>query len=174
MAKIAVNSITPVKKISPVTVTICEQPVEVVQYLPVNDKLALVERVMNYTIDDTGFFNPMRLEVYTLLEVVKTYTNISITAKMMEDAAKTYDILEMNGVFDAVIAAIPEGEYDTLFGAIEECTEHAVKYLNSFSGIMKTITQDYDATKMNVDEIMQTLNQPEKIGLVKDILDKIG
>lgn len=174
MAKVSLKAITPIKKVDPRIINIGEQEVEVIQYLPVNDKLALVERVLNLTIDDTGFLNPVRLEVYAILEIVKTYTNISITDKMMENAPGTYDLLMINEVLDHVIAAIPEDEYDAIFDAIEDCAEHTVKYLNSFVGMMKTVTNDYDATKMNVDEIMKTLDQPDKIGLVKDILDKIG
>ena len=174
MAKVSLKAVTPIKKVDPQIIKIGEQEVEVIQYLPVNDKLALVERVLNLTIDDTGFLNPVRLEVYAILEIVKTYTNISITDKMMENAPGTYDLLMINGVLDHVIAAIPEDEYDAIFDAIEDCAEHTVKYLNSFVGMMKTVTNDYDATKMNVDEIMKTLDQPDKIGLVKDILDKIG
>lgn len=174
MAKVSLKAITPVKKVDPQIIKIGEQEVEVIQYLPVNDKLALVERVLNLTIGDTGFLNPVRLEVYAILEIVKTYTNISITDKMMENAPSTYDLLMINEVLDHVIAAIPEDEYDAIFDAIEDCAEHTVKYLNSFVGMMKTITNDYDATKMNVEEIMKTLDQPDKIGLVKDILDKIG
>lgn len=174
MAKVSLKAITPVKKVDPQIIKIGEQEVEVIQYLPVNDKLALVERVLNLTIDDTGFLNPVRLEVYAILEIVKTYTNISITDKMMENAPSTYDLLMINEVLDNVIAAIPEDEYDAIFDAIEDCAEHTVKYLNSFVGMMKTVTNDYDATKLNVEEIMKTLDQPDKIGLVKDILDKIG
>lgn len=174
MAKVSLKAVTPIKKVDPRMITIGEQEVEVIQYLPVNDKLALVERVLNLTIDDTGFLNPVRLEVYAILEIVKTYTNISITDKMMDDAPKTYDVLMINGVLDSVIAAIPEDEYDAIFDAIEDCAEHTVKYLTSFVGMMKTVTNDYDATKLNVEEIMKTLDQPDKIGLVKDILDKIG
>jgi hypothetical protein len=174
MAKVSLKAITPIKKVDPQIIKIGEQEVEVIQYLPVNDKLALVERVLNLTIDDTGFLNPVRLEVYAILEIVKTYTNISITDKMMENAPGTYDLLMINGVLDHVIAAIPEDEYDAIFDAIEDCAEHTVKYLNSFVGMIKTVTNDYDATKMNVEEIMETLDQPDKIGLVKDILDKIG
>lgn len=174
MAKVSLKAITPIKKVDPRIINIGEQEVEVIQYLPVNDKLALVERVLNLTIDDTGFLNPVRLEVYAILEIVKTYTNISITDKMMENAPGTYDLLMINEVLDHVIAAIPEDEYDAIFDAIEDCAEHTVKYLNSFVGMMKTVTNDYDATKMNVEEIMKTLDQPDKIGLVKDILDKIG
>lgn len=174
MAKVSLKAVTPIKKVDPQIINIGEQEVEVIQYLPVNDKLALVERVLNLTIDDTGFLNPVRLEVYAILEIVKTYTNISITDKMMENAPGTYDLLMINEVLDHVIAAIPEDEYDAIFDAIEDCAEHTVKYLNSFVGMMKTVTNNYDATKMNVEEIMATLDQPEKVGLVKDILDKIG
>lgn len=174
MAKVSLKAVTPIKKVDPQIIKIGEQEVEVIQYLPVNDKLALVERVLNLTIDDTGFLNPVRLEVYAILEIVKTYTNISITDKMMENAPNTYDLLMINEVLDRVIAAIPEDEYDAIFDAIEDCAEHTVKYLNSFVGMMKTVTNDYDATKLNVEEIMKTLDQPDKVGLVKDILDKIG
>ena len=174
MAKVSLKAVAPIKKVDPHMIKIGEQEVEVIQYLPVNDKLALVERVLNLTVDDTGFLNPVRLEVYAILEIVKTYTNISITDKMMDDAPKTYDVLMINGVLDSIIAAIPEDEYDAIFDAIEDCAEHTVKYLNSFVGMMKTVTNNYDATKMNIEEIMATLDQPDKIGLVKDILDKIG
>lgn len=174
MAKVSLNSITPIKKVDSVKIKIGEQEVEVLQYLPINDKLALAERVLNMTLDDTGFLNPVRLEVYTYLEIIRTYTNISITDKMMENAPKTYDLLEMNNILVEVVNAIPEEEYNALIGMIEDSAEHTVKYLTSFVGMMKTVSQDYDATKMNVDEIMNTLDNPEKIGLVKDILDKIG
>ena len=174
MAKVSLNSITPIKKIDSVKIKIGEQEIEVLQYLPINDKLALAERVLNMTLDDTGFLNPVRLEVYTYLEIIRTYTNISITDKMMENAPKTYDLLEMNNILVSIANAIPEEEYNALIGMIEDSAEHTVKYLTSFVGMIKTVSQDYDATKMNVDEIMNTLDNPEKIGLVKDILDKIG
>lgn len=174
MAKVSLKTVAPIKKVEPQIIKINEQDVEVVQYLPVNDKLALVERVLNLTIDDTGFLNPVRLEIYTILEIVKTYTNISITEKMIEEAHKTYDTLMINGILDTIIAAIPEDEYNAVFDAVEDCAEHSVKYLTSFVGMMKTISNDYDATKLNVDEIMKTLDQPDKVGLVKDILEKIG
>ena len=155
-------------------ITINEQEIEVAQYMPIQDKLAMIERILNFTIDNTGFLNPVRLEVFTVLEIISTYTNINITDKMMENAPKTYDSLMINGVIDAIIEAIPEDEYNAVFDAIEDCAEHTVSYLNSFAGMIKTVTENYDATKMNVEEIMNTLDDPEKVGLVKDILEKIG
>lgn len=155
-------------------ITVNEQEIEVAQYMPIQDKLAMIERILNFTIDNTGFLNPVRLEVFTVLEIISTYTNINITDKMMENAPKTYDSLMINGVIDAIIEAIPEDEYNAVFDAIEDCAEHAVSYLNSFVGMMKTVTEDYNATKMNVDEMVNILGDPEQMGLVKDILEKIG
>lgn len=155
-------------------ITINEQEIEVVQYMPIQDKLAMIERILNFTIDDTGFLNPVRLEVFTVLEIISTYTNINITDKMMENAPKTYDSLMINGVIDAIIEAIPEDEYNAIFDAIEDCAEHTVNYLNSFVGMMKTVTENYNAAKMDVDQIMNDLDDSNKIGLVKDILEKLG
>lgn len=174
MAKISLSAIAPIKKIDPVTIQINGQDIEVIQYLPTQEKLALVERVLNRTIDDTNFFNPVRMEVYTVIEIINTYTNISITEKMIENAPKTFDTLVMNKIIDAVVEAIPEEEYDTVFDAVEDCAVHITNYLNSIQGVLKTVAQDYDATKMNVDEMMKTLDQPDKVGLLKDILDKLG
>jgi hypothetical protein len=142
--------------------------------MPIQDKLAMIERILNWTIDNTGFLNPVRLEVYTVLEIISTYTNINITDKMMENAPKTYDSFMINGVIDAIIEAIPEDEYNAIFDAIEDCAEHTVSYLNSFVGMMKTITEDYGATKMDIESLSNVLDDPDKIGLVKDILEKIG
>ena len=115
MAKISLSKIAPIKKIDPVTIKIGEEEVIVTQYLSTDDKIALIERVLNVTVDDTGFFNPMRLEVYFHLEIIRTYTNISITDNMMANPTKTYDLLIMNQILDAVLEAIPEEEYEFLF-----------------------------------------------------------
>ena len=174
MAKVAFTKLTPIKELENKVITIGDQEITVMQYLPVNDKLALVERVLNLTIDDTNYLNPVRLEIFTNIEIIKTYTNISITEKMMENPAKIYDLLLLNGILDKVIEVIPEEEYDDIFNAVTECAVHVINYLNSFAGMIKTISENYDATKLNVEDMMKTLDQPDKVGLLKDILDKIG
>lgn len=174
MAKVSLTSITPIKKVDPITIDINGQTVTVEQYLPINDKLAIVEKVLAQTIDDTGFLNPVRLQVYTELEILRAYTNISITDKMMADAAKTYDLLRLNGILDNVIKSIPVEEYDTVFDAIDDSANHTVKYLTSFLGMIKTVQDNYNTSEMNVENLMQTLGDPNQIGLVKDILEKIG
>jgi hypothetical protein len=134
----------------------------------------MIERILNSTVDTTGFLNPVRLEVFSVLEIINTYTNINITEKMMDNAPKTYDSLMINGIIDKIIEAIPEDEYNAVFDAIEECAEHTVNYLNSFAGMIKTIRENYDSAEMNAEDIIATLGDPDKIGFVKEVLEKIG
>ena len=174
MAKISFNKLTPIKSVEPTIITIGENEITVERYLPMADKAAFIERVLNTVIDDTGFINPMRLDVMFHIELIKTYTNISITEKMMENPSKVYDLLVLNNILSAVLEVIPEEEYEDLMNDVGECAKHTVDYINSFAGMIKNITTNYDSTKMNVEDIISTLGDPNQIGLVKDILDKIG
>ena len=61
---------------------------EVKHYLPIKEKLELVSRIINQSVDDNGFYNPMRVKLYMVLEVVYAYTNLSFTEKMKEDPFK--------------------------------------------------------------------------------------
>ena len=46
-------------------------------YLPLKDKIELVNNVINQSVDDNGFYNPIRVKLYMTLEIVYAYTNIS-------------------------------------------------------------------------------------------------
>ena len=37
---------------------------EIKQYLPLKEKIELVQRVINQSVDDNGFYNPMRVKLY--------------------------------------------------------------------------------------------------------------
>ena len=65
---------------------------EVKSYLPFKEKLELVSSVINQSVDENGFYNPMRVKLYMTLETVYAYTNLSFTEKMKEDPFKLYDI----------------------------------------------------------------------------------
>ena len=66
------------------TVIINEQEIEIKQYLPVNEKLRLIGDVIAQAADENNFSNPIKLEVFTKLEIVFTYTNLSFTEKQKE------------------------------------------------------------------------------------------
>ena len=174
MAKISLSKITPIKKIDPIVITIDDQNIEVIQYLPVQDKMEMLEHILSHAIDDTGFFNPTRLEVFFTLFMIKTYTNISITEKMIEEAPKTYDLLEMNGVIEKIVSTIPTEEYASILSATEETAQHVSQHLTSFASMLTNILEDYKSAQMDVDTMAQTLSDPAQMGLVRDVLAKMG
>jgi hypothetical protein len=155
-------------------ITIGEQEIEVRQYLPISDKLDLIARVLEQAADDNNFSNPIKLEVFTNLEIIFVYTNISFTDKQKEDLVKLYDILESNDIFNTVISAIPKMEYKSIIEGVEECSEAIYSYRNSVMGIIETISQDYSQLDMDATALQAKIGNPENLALLKDILTQMG
>lgn len=174
MAKINLKQLITIKATEPITININNIDITVKQYLPLDEKMELVQRVLNRAVDETGFFSPMRLDVILELEIIRTYTDINITDKMMDTPGKVYDQIENNGIWRDILTTLPQTEYHALHQAVNDCAAAVTSYQTSFVGVMKNISENYDATKINIDELMKTLDQPDKVGMVKEILDKMG
>ncbi len=168
-AKMALKINTEVK-----TVKIGEQEIEVKQYLPVNDKLILISHVLNNSIDDANFSNPIKLDVFTNLEIIFTYTNLSFTDKQKEDLVKLYDILESNDIFNQVIAVIPSEEYNSIIDGVQKCSDAVYTYRNSILGLLDIITQDYDGLDLDAQKLQKEMNDPENLALLRQVLTKLG
>jgi hypothetical protein len=156
------------------TISIGEQEIEIKQYLPINDKLELIGRVISAAADDNNFSNPIKLDVFTNLEIVFAYTNIQFTDKQKEDLVKLYDILESNDVFTIIIQNIPKAEYESILNGIEECSEAIYTYKSSVLGILETVAQDYKDVNYDANQISEALNNPEGLTLLKEVLSKMG
>ena len=151
-----------------------EQIITVKQYLPIQDKLALISRVINSAADEYNFTNPVKLDMYLALEIIYTYTNLSFTEKQKEDIAKLYDLLEENKIFDKVIELLPEEEYNTLWEGVVELSESIYAYQTSVLGILDTVSRDYKDLDLNATEIQQKLNDPNNMALLRSILTNLG
>ena len=89
------------------------QEIEVLQYLPTEDKYDLIMTTLQKSEED-GIYNDMKLDVYFHLHLVYMYTNLSFTDKQRENETKIYDTLKSNGFIDNLLINIPEYEYHTL------------------------------------------------------------
>ena len=175
MAKIAFTKLGLKKKDEVKTVNINNNVIEVKQYLPINDKLALISRVINLSHDSSNnFANPVQVEVIGTIEIIAAYTNLSFTEKQKEDYAKLYDLLEENGITKDLIGAIPEDEYAFLIDGINDSIEAVYKYQNSILGILEVISQDYSNLDFDATKIQQQLADPDNLSLLKDVLTKLG
>ena len=175
MAKIAFTKLGLKKKDELKTVNINNNVIEVKQYLPINDKLALISRVINLSHDSSNnFANPVQVEVIGTVEIIMAYTNLSFTEKQKEDYAKLYDLLEENGITKDLISAIPEDEYAFLIDGINDSIEAVYKYQNSVLGILDSVAQDYSNLEVDASKIQQELADPQNLELLKGIMSRLG
>ena len=150
------------------------QNIEVKQYLPVNKKLELISNVINLSADDNNFANPLKVDIFTTLEIIFNYTDITFTEKQKEDPAKLYDILVSTGLAEKIIDAIPEEEYCEVIYGVKESIDAFYNYRNSIFGILDTISTDYSNLNLDATEIQKKLADPDNLSLVRDVLTKLG
>ena len=175
MAKIAFSKLALKKQEEIKTINIGNNVIEVTQYLPANDKLALISRVVNLSHDsDNNFPNPVKVKIIRTLEIIYAYTNLSFTDKQKEDIGKLYDLLDSNGVVTAIISQIPGDEYDCVISGINDTIDAVYKYQNSVLGILDTIGQDYSNLELDAQKLQEKMNNPENLALLKDVLTKLG
>lgn len=156
------------------TVMFNDQEIEVKQYLPINDKLDLIAAVINQASDDNNFMNPVKTEVFMRLEIIFRYTNISFTEKQKEDLVKLYDLIDSNNLFNIIINAIPEEEYNIIVDGVMDCSEAIYTYQNSIMGVLERVSSDYEATDLNLDALKDKLNDLGDISLLQDVVNKLG
>lgn len=174
MAKIAFTklSLKPNKDIK--TINWAEQEIEIKQYLPVNEKLELIGRVINNSADDMKFYNVGKIEIFLALETLFTYTNINFTDKQKEDVCKLYDIVLSSGFYDAVMEEIPESELDWIEDTLMNTVDSIYKYQNSILGILENVSQDYSNLDLDASKIYGELADPSNLTLLKNVMTKLG
>lgn len=174
MAKIAFTKLGLTKRQDVVNLEFNNQSIEVKTYLPIQEKLELISSVINNAHDDNNFSNPVKLDMFTCLEIIKRYTNISFTEKQSEDSCKLYDLLESNGLFKAVIGVIPSDEYNFIVDSIDESVSAIYTYQNSVMGILENVSNDYSNLNLDATELQKKMADPNTVGLLKEIIPLIG
>lgn len=150
------------------------QVIEVKQYLPINTKLELISNVINLSADDNNFANPVKIHVFTTLEIIEQYTNINFTDKQKEDPTKLFDLLESSGLSELILGAIPEVEYSMVVNGVIDSTEAIYNYRNSILGILENVSADYSAIDLDATELQKKIGDPENLALLKQVLTKLG
>lgn len=174
MAKIAFTKLGLTKNDEVVIVDWNGQSIEVKQYLPIQDKATLISNVLNYCQDGDNFINEVKFALYFTLEVIYHYTNINFTEKQKEDSNKLYDLLVGSGLWAAVKEAIPEKEGIQIADWAHEIAQNIFSYRNSIYGILDAMNTDYKDLEFDATAIKDKLSDPEALGLLKDVMSKLG
>ena len=147
---------------------------DVKYYLPINAKLEVISNIINQSSDDNGFYNPMRIKIFTTLEIIYAYTNLSFTAKQKEDPFKLYDLIMSNNIFSEIIDNISKDDLKEIQDSTIQTIENIYKYKNSVVGILDTITQDYEALNFDAQGLQQLIGDPNNLAFLKDVMAKLG
>lgn len=173
MSKITFTKLGLKKKDEVKEIIFGENKIEVKQYLPIEEKIAFVESVLNNSADDNDFANPMKIDIYYGIELISRYTNITFTDKQKEDLPKLYDLFVENGLYSQICEAIPQEESMTLADYVYDTIDEFYKQQNSAMGIMKKVTADYSGLDFDAKEIRDKL-QAGDLNLLKEVLEKMG
>ena len=146
---------------------------EVKKYLPLEKKLELVANIVNQSVDDNGFYNPMRVEMFIVLECVFAYTNLDFSDEDMENLFELYDRLTQAGVYLAMLSVIEE-ELNIITNNVWETIKSLYAYRNSAMGILEHLTADYDNLKLDATEIQKILGDEKNLELLKNVITKLG
>ena len=151
------------------------QEIEVLNYLPIEEKLNLISRIVNQSLDDNNFANPARLNIFTIMEILYTYTNINFTAKQRENFLETYDLFVSTGLWHKIFEILKEkGEYDYIQYTTSDVVNEIYKYRDSILGILNAVQEDYKELDLNATQIQEKLANKENVEFLKDVMDKLG
>ena len=118
-----------------------ENEIEILDYLPIEDKYDLIMITLQKAWED-GYYNPIKIDQFFHLHLIYMYTNINFTDKQREDENKLYDTLKSNGLIDAFISQFDETEYNELYVWMEDVKNEITNYKHSASALVQSVITD--------------------------------
>lgn len=140
-------------------IKINDDEIEVKQYLPIEDKIDLVQIALQQAETDFGY-NTMLVDVYFYLYIVYFYSNIQFTDEEKAQPLELFDILSSNDVISAVAAAIPSEEFEDIKEYIDTQFEMNTKFKSSSLYLLNILIDKIkEATKyLNENDYEKILN----------------
>lgn len=139
-------------------------------YLPIEELVELVQNIVNYSVDDKGYYNPMKIHMFTTVETFFACAEIKLTEKQRENYTKLYDELTDSEIY----RFIPMNIYQQVTGYVSEVIRTLYEYKNSAYGIMDSLANDYKQLGESADDIQKKLSDPDNLTLVREVLSKLG
>ena len=139
-----------------VSTTVNEVEIEVRKYLPIEDKVDLIEVALQKA-EENGIYNEMKLAMYFDLYIIYMYTNLEFTNEEKMNEYKLYNELESNGVITAVLGALEE--YGILFHYLNIMKEAKMRYKTSAAAMIQTFIQDMPRNAQAMSEIVDNFDK---------------
>ena len=174
MAKVSLTKLNKIKSLEPIDIKIGEETISVVQYLPLEKKLAIMQNIIEQAgNNEEGFYNIVKLTVFYTIEMLRVYTNISFTEKQLEDPQKLYDIIVLNNIWETVKDSIPEKERDYIWDNTCALAREITEYNHSALGILNLLSNDYDNLSLDTTDMANKLSNVDNLKMLREILTKL-
>lgn len=141
--------------------------IEVLQYLPAEEKYILVMTLLNNNKLENGLYDHVRMDICFHLLLIYAYSNLNFTDKQKENEDKIYDTLMSNGLMDSILSNIPESEYNYLYNMVNKYMEDNIKYNMTTISLVKSIIADLPKQAAVANEIVEKFD-PAKFQAVID------
>ena len=152
-----------------------DQVIQIKEYLPIEDKISVIERIVNQSLDDNNFANPARIQINTVLEIIFAYTNINFTDKQKEDRLGLYDLLVSSGLWYQIKDKLEEvGELKIIVNTSRAVIDEVYKYKDSALGILQAVSEDYSNLDLDAEKLREKIGNKENVEFLKDVMDKMG
>ena len=161
MAKVSFGTLKLKKQETTTTIKIADKDIEVLNYLPIEDKLDLIQITLQKSQVEDGSFDPILIEAYFNLNIVYLYTNINFTEKQREDEMKLYNLLEGNGLLDEIIAVIPADEYNALVEYLNDTIENKINVSGNIGLVVDRLLKELPVNAENAAAIIKEFD-PEQ------------
>ena len=153
MAKVTYASLKLKTNTNVNTINFNGNQIEVLQYLPIEEKYSLVNITLAQAKDE-DIFNPIKKDMYFYLNLVFMYSNISFTEKQREDYSKLYDCLQSSGLLNLIIENIPDEEFNFLYSYLNELEKKYTEYKATIGGFITDLLKDIPEQIKNLQKIM--------------------
>ena len=153
MAKVSFGTLKLKKQETTTTIKIADKDIEVLNYLPIEDKYDLIQATLQQSAEGIGF-NEVLLELNLNLNIIYLYTNLTFTDLQRQDKFKLYDILETNNIINDVIGAIPEKEFKILINLFNKELNRMIEENRSAAGIVNNLIGDFPKKAQEVANIL--------------------
>lgn len=146
--------------------------IEVLKYLPVQDKYDLITIALQKA-EQNGIYNELKLDMYFHLYLVYLYTNLSFTEKQKEDECKIFDCLTSNGFIEAFLGVMEETEYSELWDMMNIMKDSMLVFKNSAGAVIQSFVNDLPTKAESVAAIVDSFD-PQKYKNVIDFAKAVG